>query len=252
MRGDFAVGASGLRRVGASRLRRVGANRLRRVGANRPRRVGASTLRRVGASRLRWVGANRLRGRDSSDRPGTALHQPASERSPRLVLVRITSRALKPRGLYMRHPRKTCLRAFTIAIIAVLAGIGCGSSTSPTYPILQGPGPYWLDVIGFAISTNPDVPPCLAPVTVLTAVRVRLDVTIEGTLWVARSPSPFGDLELRIRGDGEVAGGIEVRGSVRGTASDSETRPVSGVSVRIGGANAASVEGLAERTGRFV
>ena len=140
----------------------------------------------------------------------------------------------------------------TIAIVAVLAGIGCGSPTSPAHPILQGPGPYWLDVIGFAISTDPDVPPCLAPVTAFTFVRVRLDVTKEGALWVARSPSAFGDLELRIRGDGEVTGGTEVSGSVRGTALDTETRPVSDVRVRIGAATAASVEGLAERTGRFI
>ncbi len=148
---------------------------------------------------------------------------------------------------YLRNER---LHAISLAL---LLAAGCGSSPiGPSLPILQGPGPYWLELIGFAISSDPEVPPCQPPVTVLTAVRLRVDMTQEGALWVGRSPAGIGDLELKIKGDQEVVGGFEVSGSVKGTELDTETRPVSDISIRFGGATGASVKGEAERSGRFI
>ena len=158
--------------------------------------------------------------------------------------------ALKSKMLHVSNRR---LHVWLLAIIVVM-GANCGSSpAAPNYPILQNPGFYWLDVTGYAISTNPEVPPCLPPVTVFTHVRLRLDVRMEGGLWVGRSTSA-GDLELRILGDNETVGGFEVTGSASGTALDTETKPISDVSVRLAGTagSAAAVKGLAERTGRYV
>ncbi len=138
------------------------------------------------------------------------------------------------------------------ALALFLAGsVSCGSPTSPSLPILQGPGPHRMELIGFAISSDPEFPPCLPPVTVFTAARLRIDVTEEGGFWVGRSPSGIGDLELRIRGDEELIGGTQVSGSISGTQMDNLSSPAADVSVRFGG-SAASVTGTAERTGQYV
>ena len=115
---------------------------------------------------------------------------------------------------------------------------------------------------GFATSTNPEVPPCVPPVNVLTDVRVILDVAMDGGTWVGRSPSQLGDVELRVQGLEEVTTGIEVSGSIVGGAVDHKQLPFGrrglvpefALTIRIGGAarSAASVKGSAERTGRHI
>lgn len=152
-------------------------------------------------------------------------------------------------------PHKSrCLRSLTIALLLV-GVVDCGSSpTAPSGRILQGPGRYWLELIGFAISGDPEIPPCLPPALAYTATRLRVDVAEERGLWVGRAPSAIGNLELRIRGGEEVIGGVQVSGSIVGTGLDNETGFLPGVTIMFGGltGGAASVDGLAEPTGRYV
>jgi hypothetical protein len=99
-------------------------------------------------------------------------------------------------------------------------------------------------------------------VTVLTDVRVFVDVSREGGLWVARSPAPFGDLELQIQGHERVTNGTEVRGSIKGSAIDIKQipggrrglAPEFALTISVGTTIgiAASAEGVAERTGRYI
>jgi hypothetical protein len=163
----------------------------------------------------------------------------------------------------MSHSINRCVRALAVAILVLAGGAGCGGSPSaPTLPILQAPGAYWLDLAGYSIAFNPEVPPCIQESgNVLLAVRARVDVSTQRGLWVGKTPSDIGDLMLTIRGGEEVAEGIEVRGSVAGTAVDTTSvLPRRGfleapdVSIRLAGptGSAATVTGVAERTGRSI
>jgi hypothetical protein len=158
-----------------------------------------------------------------------------------------------------RQIRIPCV-VLSIAIFVLMGATGCGSSTtapSPISSILQ-PGAYWLDLAGYSIDFNPEVPACVAETgSVLLSVRVRVDVALLSGVWVGRVPGEIGDLELRIHGDEEVAGGVKVSGSIAGNAVDTTSvlprrgfLPVPDVSIKLAGApgGSASAKGLAERT----
>lgn len=159
-----------------------------------------------------------------------------------------------------RHGNR-CFHVLAIAILVASGTAGCGSSpAAPTARILQGPGAYLLDLNGYSSSyNNPPVPPCIAEIgSVLLSVRVRVDVSLEGGLWVGRTTPEVGDIELKIRGDEDVAAGIEVGGSITGRAVDTTSvlprrafLPAPDVRISVAGATggAASVRGLAEPTG---
>lgn len=165
--------------------------------------------------------------------------------------------------MVMSRHRNRCFHVVAVAILVLAGAAGCGSSpAAPTSRILQGPGAYWLDMAGYAIAFNPEVPPCIPERgNVLIAARVRIDVSLDGGVWVGRTQSEIGDLELRIRGDEEVAEGIEVSGSITGTAVDTTSvLPRRGfleapdVSIKLAGVagSAASARGVAERTGSHI
>ena len=153
-------------------------------------------------------------------------------------------------------------RRFHLFLITVvmLIGAACGSSpAAPASPILQ-PGPYHLRMTGFATSTDPAVPACLPPVTALTDVRAYLDLSSEGAIWIGRTTTQLGDLELTIQGKEDGAAGFDVSGSIRGTAIDTAYPlarrgmfPQFALTIKVGAATgtAAAVEGVSERTGRY-
>jgi hypothetical protein len=162
-----------------------------------------------------------------------------------------------------RHANRY-FHVLAVAVLVLAGTAGCGSSPAgPTSRILQGPGAYLLDLNGYSsFFSNPPVPPCIAEIgNVLVSVRVRVDVSLEGGVWVGRTPAAIGDLELRIRDGEEVADGIEVSGSITGTAVDTTSvlprrafleAPDVSISLAGAAASAASAEGLAERTERQI
>jgi hypothetical protein len=138
-------------------------------------------------------------------------------------------------------------RCFGVLLVAILVLVeaACGSSpAAPTFPILQGPGPYHLCLTGFANSTVPEVPSCVPPVTAFTEAHVYLDVSRgDVSFWIGRTLWSLGDFEFRIQGDEEVTGGFQLSGSVQGTAFDTAypgglkgLHPEFAITVKISGA----------------
>lgn len=97
------------------------------------------------------------------------------------------------------------------------------------------------------------MPPCFGAVVDPSYVRAYLDFSREGAMWLGRTTSQLGDLEVRIQGDG-----ADVSGSIKGTAIDTAypfgrrgMAPQFALTIKVGAAtgSAGSVKGLADGTG---
>jgi len=123
-------------------------------------------------------------------------------------------------------------------VIAVVLAVGCDDAQSPPglaptpisfRPLALQPGPHWLHLVGFAHSTDPLYPACddffLSHGG--TAIRTAIEITKEGTTWAGRSPAGSGDdLEFRFREIGARISGVDIAGSIRGSAVDMPTPPL--------------------------
>jgi hypothetical protein len=155
--------------------------------------------------------------------------------------------------------------------MAGLAASGCGeheTASGPTGPspgltpsstlLPLQPGPYLMNLTGFAASSGSDVPLCSPPgiprdgTNVLTSV----DLQQEGTEFVARGRD--GSLTLRIRGTSGTFFRAGVEGDILGSARDEGSAPVllpRDIHISIAGegntAAPARVEGTSD-SGRFL
>jgi hypothetical protein len=149
-------------------------------------------------------------------------------------------------------------------VIAVVLAVSCDDPQSPPgpaptppvafRPLALQPGPHWLHLIGFAHSTDPQYPSCDDFFLSYggTAIRTALEITNERNAWVGRSPAASGgDLEFRFRETGARISGVDIAGSMGGSAVDMPTPPLyksTGVRARVQGTASpwATVEGLGE------
>jgi hypothetical protein len=131
-------------------------------------------------------------------------------------------------------------RPSTPLVLMLLAAAGCRSH-APTQPSVgtEVPGlstslnlregAQWLTLIGVTNYADLTLPPCLPPGSPPSGTWVTTAVTVsrEGSDWVARSPSAeAGTIELRFRVTRARITGIDVHGTIRGTAFDMRyTRP---------------------------
>src|SRR5688572_21238908 len=145
---------------------------------------------------------------------------------------------------------------------AVVLVIGCDDATlppgvAPTPPdsfrlLALQPGPHWLHLVGFAYSTDSLYPPCEDYFLSHggTAIRTAFEIAKEGREWIGRSPAGSGgDLEFRFREIGSRVGGIDISGSMTGSAIDVPAPPrSSAVRAWVQGTASpwATVEGLGE------
>ena len=102
--------------------------------------------------------------------------------------------------------------------------LGCGSSPtgSDAGALPLTAGRQLLTLSGFAISSDPSLPPC-APAGQPrdgTLVNTVVLLTSENGSWVARSALNFGTIELHLRPSGTAVTGYGVTGTISGTAID--------------------------------
>ena len=120
------------------------------------------------------------------------------------------------------------------AVCCVGAGCQSPEAVGPTPLPLQvsrqlrlTPGPQILSLSGFAITDDPEYPPC-SPVGVPrggTGINARVVLSREGRAWVARSMSPGTDLEMQFEQTGErQLTGYPISGLLRGSAVDEPGR----------------------------
>jgi hypothetical protein len=150
-------------------------------------------------------------------------------------------------------------------VIAVVLATGCGNGQSsppalgpttivPLRPLALQPGPHFLQLIGFARSTDSQYPPCedFFRSHGGTAIRTALEITKEGDTWVGRSPEEAtGHLELRFKEGGARISGVDISGGMTGSAIDMPAPPLfqsTGVRAWVQGTSGpwATVEGLGE------
>jgi hypothetical protein len=153
-------------------------------------------------------------------------------------------------------------RAFVrVAVVsATVCAAACGgSATSPSPSPQPQPsrlhfkaGPQILTFTGFALSSDPTLPPCTptgAPFAG-TSIIAQADLQQSGSQWIARSTAATGgSLELRIddTGNSSVLGDL-ITGTVQGSAVDTgaAVRAPNGVTATFG--SPSSVEGTVQRT----
>jgi len=112
-----------------------------------------------------------------------------------------------------------------VAILIAATGLlGCGSSPTAAdpggLPLVQGR--QLLTLSGFAVSSDPALPPC-APIGQPrdgTSVNTVVVLTPENGGWVARSALDLGTIELRLRAGANAAAGYPVSGTISGTGID--------------------------------
>jgi hypothetical protein len=122
--------------------------------------------------------------------------------------------------------RSRALRGISrIGILAAVAGLlACGSSPTAAAPsgLPFAEGRQLLTLSGFAISSDPALPPC-APIGQPrdgTSVNTVVMLANENGVWVARSALNLGTIELRLRAGANAAGGYPVTGTITGTGLD--------------------------------
>ena len=120
--------------------------------------------------------------------------------------------------------RSRDVRAFAVFACCVVAACGgSGPAQGPSSPLPLQPGRQLLSLIGAALSTDPQFPPC-APLGVPrdgTSVDTYVTLTAEGDEWAGRSPTAAeGTIELRIRAAERTARGYAVTGTIRGVGID--------------------------------
>ncbi len=132
-------------------------------------------------------------------------------------------------------------------------------AVSPGRVLSLQPGTYALDLIGFGISANPEVPPCDPPFLQggRTAAWTTVSLDREQNDWVARTSTSAGSLELRFYQTGDSIRGLTVSGWISGKAVDEwGPQPPSdrgGVFLRgPGNTDRAVVQGLADRSTPFL
>ncbi|MEO7272373.1 MAG: hypothetical protein ABIX28_17550 [Vicinamibacterales bacterium] len=110
-------------------------------------------------------------------------------------------------------------------ILAAVAGLlGCGGSPTAADPgrLPLTEGRQLLTLSGFAVSSDPALPPC-APIGQPrdgTSVNTVVVLTTENGGWVARSAPDVGTIELRLRAGATAATGYPVTGTISGTGID--------------------------------
>jgi len=115
------------------------------------------------------------------------------------------------------------------SVLWLLLVVGCGSPPNqpsplpPSIVLALKPGLQFLEIDGFKISFNPDIPAC-SPVGLPPSLTVRTTVRLEqdGNGWLARSTSPdLGTLVLRFSGTGvRQMGGDGISGTIAGSSHD--------------------------------
>ncbi len=117
------------------------------------------------------------------------------------------------------------LSPIAAAILACVLVVGCGSKT-PTSPdpdpLPLAPGMQLLTLGGFALSSDPEFPPCvpLGQPRDGTFVSTAVMLSNENGQWVARSQAAGDTLELRLHSAGQGPSGPALAGTVTGTAAD--------------------------------
>jgi hypothetical protein len=159
--------------------------------------------------------------------------------------------------------RKIANTVKTVAAIAgalalMLAITDCGGATAPSPEpsrLNLRAGPQLISFLAFAVSGDPQFPPC-TPIAVPaggTSISTRVMLEQSGSEWIARSSPPAaGSLELRLHASGvSTLQGEVVEGTVRGFATDlgQQSREPVDVTMRIGGQTGAAVlDGYVERS----
>lgn len=146
-------------------------------------------------------------------------------------------------------------------VLAAALAAGCGgqAATAPDASALPlRPGLQLLTLTGFAFSADPELPPCVPAGQPRdgTAVATIVNLTAEGSEWIARSASPTGSLILRLHATGVSGSGYGVSGTIAGHAADlglmgavrdvtiALTGPSSNAPARVDGATASSTSQL--------
>jgi len=160
----------------------------------------------------------------------------------------------------MWHRRRGSSRSTVDGLVLVLAGLAAAqacahSSTSPN-PVSTlnlRTGPAWLNISGYVLSSDPNLPEC--SVNALprdgTTVNTWVNLTQSGGDWIGRAPAEVGTLEIRMHGTGVLGvGGEGIVGTVAGTVIDTGWPLQSQQDVRIniagsGGSTSGVVEGAA-------
>jgi hypothetical protein len=111
-----------------------------------------------------------------------------------------------------------------VVLAAAVAG-SCGgqAATGPDEVVLPLlPGLQLLTLSGFAVSGDPAFPPCVPAGQPRdgTAVATVVNLTVEGSEWIARSASPPATVLLRLNASGASGSGYGVSGSIAGYAVD--------------------------------
>jgi hypothetical protein len=110
-------------------------------------------------------------------------------------------------------------------LLAAGVAASCGGE-APTGPdpiaLPLRPGLQVLTLTGFAFSADPAFPPCVPAGQPRdgTAVATVVNLTADGSEWVARSASPTGTVVLRLRGTGVAGSGYSLSGTITGYAAD--------------------------------
>src|SRR5436190_5971894 len=117
---------------------------------------------------------------------------------------------------------RRALRGSGVGGLVVL--LGCGGSPTAAGPdaLPLTEGRQLLTLSGFAVSTDPSLPPCAPAGQPRDGASVNTVVllTSENGSWVARAALNFGTIELHLRPSGTAVTGYGVTGTIRGTGID--------------------------------
>jgi len=124
----------------------------------------------------------------------------------------------------VRSARRRALCGLSLVVIPAAGLLACGSAptgASPTgLPLAEGR--QLLTLSGFAVSTDPSLPPCAPPGQPRdgTSVNTVVMLTNENGMWVGRSALNLGTIELRLRAEAKASDVYPVTGTISGTGID--------------------------------
>ena len=130
----------------------------------------------------------------------------------------------------MWHRHRGSSRSTVNGLVLVLAGLAAApacahpsTSPDPVSTLNLRTGPAWLQITGYVLSSDPNLPAC--SVNALprdgTGVNTWVNLIQSGGDWIGRAQAEVGTLEIRMRGTGVLGvNGEGMVGTVAGTAID--------------------------------